>query len=81
MRLRIKSCTAGVSFSLHITKSSCAVEPLVIRHVKPRGVTYEILNPSFDDHFCCLEILPGIILEIAGCFSIANSSFSKSGRI
>lgn len=75
------SITSCVSFSLQTIKSSCTVAPLLMIHLIPLVVVYDILKRRVEDHFCCLEILPGIILEIRRCFSISKRSLWNSGKM
>ena len=75
------SVTSFFFSSEQVIKSSCAVDHLLIIHLIPLGVSYEVLNLNSEDHFCSLEILPGIILAIPGCFSISKRSFLNSFRI
>gem|GEM_PF-5245067 len=73
--------TSSTFSFVHITNNSCAVAHLLIIHLKPLSVGIVILNLMVLLHFCCLEILPGIILLISGFFSISNKSFANSGMI
>ena len=71
----------AIYIRIWIINNSCAVAHLLMIHFNPETVGIVTLNLISLLHFCCLEILHGMILFIFGFFSNSKRNFEKSGNI